>query len=227
MKQIFLFLAMVLMLSCNQPITWEPSNVSVSSPQPTVTVRLTNPTYNPATKKFKLDVEFRGDSCRVFGANFRFFYDATTFLPGNASTVNLTDYATGYGDYFPNPPYFGTSQTAGKPMFNLQNNPVTYVNGAFALIDNTATPIYLNRTNWTRLFRIELTVNTSPICPIVILDKKLDPNLGSFLPGSEGVTIAIFKSGSTSLTEPVLEYVEYFNWQATSNTMPYGKPICL
>lgn len=227
MKQILFLLAMILCLSCNNYPKWKTdNNPQTLTVQPDVSIRFNNPIFNPATKKYKVDVEVQSkDSVQVFGINVRFFYDASTFVPGNINTVKFTDFAPGYGVVIPNPPYIATAQI-GYIWFGLHGSAVTYVNGAVQLLNTQATPLYINQ--WVKLFSVELTTPMTVIGsnPCIIWDKKLNPYLGGYMYGSDGVTITTIDhiSNGQIFTVPTTEHAVQFNWVAIKDTPVFGHP---
>lgn len=201
---------------------------------PNINVRFAYNSYNPTTKKLKLDVQFLSntENQRLFGMNVRFFYDTTFMAPGSPSTVEFVDFAPGYGKFSPNPPFFGNG-TVGSVWFKLPTNICTYVNGAVQLNNVNATPIIISTDvfNWTRLFSIEVVsknVLTGTNYPAFIWDKETNPANGGFMPGPDGVTITtVVNPTGIITTQPTTEYVDHFNWKATmgATLAPWGIPV--
>ncbi len=203
-------------------------------PQPKITTRFSNPVFDTNTNKLKLSVEFHSDTPnqRLFGMNVRFFYDASVFESGNASTVKFVDFEPGYGIFTGTPASYGTG-TMGIAYFHLPTTACTYVNGAIQLNSPSSDPIFIQTDEsqpWTRLFSIELTVRSAvsgTIYPSVIWDKETIPNNGGFLPGSDGVTITtVVNPSGIVTTQSTDEYAQNFNWFATPGALkaPWGNP---
>jgi len=227
-----LFLLLLIMASCvPEPKIYTTSDFGIkpdqeesaklTTPQPTVQVRFADPVL--INGKYILKAQFKGgDSLRLFGINVRFFQDAGIYT--NATRfINLQP---GYTAITPNPPIIVTGNAASKIICGF-TGASTYVNGAIQLTDPNAPPIYLN--DWTTLFQVELTpknINTS--CPFPVWEKMLDPNLGGFLGGSDGVVITVLQKGS-AISSPVIEKAEQLNWIYGSGLKykyPYGVPVC-
>lgn len=121
----------------------------ISAQVPVVSVRFANPQNSCVTQEYCLDVEFKSNITdqEIFGMNVRFFYDDDVL-----ELVDFRDFQGGYGAVAPNPPVTATSASAGPALFNFAG-PAEFVNGAMQLINSNATPILLDTSNWTKIFR--------------------------------------------------------------------------
>jgi hypothetical protein len=200
---------------------------------PKISIRFSNPTYNPSTKKFKAEVQYLSDTpnVRIFGQNVRFFFDGAMFQNASQSTVKFTDFAPGYGPFSPYPNYM-SNPTAGISWFNLSTTAVPYINSAIAINNINATPVIISTdsNNWTKLFSVELTtknVLSGDVYPILIWDHEEAVGQGGFVSGNAGNVIThvidptgVIKTGPTQVT------ATHFNWSQTPGTLkaPWGTP---
>jgi hypothetical protein len=199
----------------------------LSAQTPIITVRLSNPQISCATLEYCLDVEFKSNLTEqeIFGMNIRFFYDDDVL-----ELVDFRDFQGGYGPVAPNPPIIATSASAGPALFNFIGA-AEFVNGAMQLINSNAPPIFLDTTEWTKIFQICFLVddpeaNLDTFCPAVIWDLEQDPENGGFLSGDDGIVITVDDPDPDNESLPTTENVVQFNWMYTGNgTPPYGEPV--
>ena len=202
----------------------------IMAQNPHVTVRLANPTFECAVGQYCLDVEFQTDedSVELFGMNVRFFYD-DLFM----ELDSFTDFQGGYGPVAPDPPTVLTSPPGfGTSFFGFPAPGTTdWVNGAIQLIDNSQPPIYIDTTDWTKIFQICFSVegpiaDSSSFCPPIVWDLEFNPANGGYLAGDDGVVITVV-ADPPAMSGPSQESVVQFNWMYTGNGMapPYGAPI--
>lgn len=199
----------------------------LSAQTPIVTVRLANPQNSCATLEYCLDVEFKSNLTEqeIFGMNIRFFYDDDVL-----ELVDFRDFQGGYGPVAPNPPIIATSASAGPALFNFIGA-AEFVNGGMQLINTNAPPIYLDTTEWTKIFQICFLVddpeaNLDTFCPSVIWDLEQNPENGGFLAGDDGVVITVDDPDPDGESLPTTENVVQYNWMYTGNgTPPFGEPI--
>lgn len=201
--------------------------VMPQSQMESVTVRFANPQVDFMNGTMKVDVEFQCDvpNQRLFGKNVRFFYD-----PLQLNFLYFTDYAPGYGPITPNPPYVATGlPQSGLILFSFPDR-ATFVNGAIQLLDNSAPPVYISTTGWTKLYSIMFEiVNANTVsgqfCPVLIWDLQEDPSSGGFLWGSDGVVITLVAQPPME-SKPSEEHVIQYNWQYSGTPgFPYGYPV--
>lgn len=200
---------------------------------PKISIRFSNPTYNPSTKKFKAEVQYLSDTpnVRIFGQNVRFFFDGAMFQNANASTVKFTDFAPGYGPFSPYPNYMNNT-TAGISLFKLSTTSAPYINSAIQINNINETPVIISTdsNNWTKLFSVELTtklVLSGDVYPILIWDQEEVSANGGFIPGNQGNTIThVVNPSGVIETEPTTVSAIHFNWSQTpgKTVAPWGLP---
>jgi hypothetical protein len=188
--------------------------VSQRTPLPKVYMRLTNQVQQGGQTSY--DAEFRADDpgTRLTGMNVRIWIPANQF-----GWVGMSEFAAGYAASPPNPAQIATGNASSGPAIFGFNGPARYVNGAMQLVDETAPAVPL-WPGWVKLFKV--TFSGAPACPIVILDKEVNPANGGFYI-NDGITISCDLGGGNHFA--VDEYVSYVGWQQTQNTMPFGAPI--
>lgn len=185
--------------------------------QPSVTWRLVNPVENGDTITY--DAEFIADqpSIRLDGMNIRLFTSNVQM-----TILDITDYAPGYG--YPgnvNEVVQVTHPAAGPYYFGFPGA-VVRIGKYMELIDDSQPPIYLD--DWVKLYSIRFLKYGEVEHPIVILDKQRIEAKGSFLRGSEGVTIVVRVPGQ-DLPINVCEFVQHVNWVQTQDKPTFGHPI--
>lgn len=191
----------------------------------TVTVRLANPRINCENNTYTVDVEFKCSvpNKRIFGGNFRFFYDYS-MLAFNS----FVEFQGHYAAFSPNPPVITNPSPVGPLWFNFPNNSV-YVNGAFSLTNFSSNQIFMPTNGYVKLFAIQFSIegyypSITQDCPPIVLDAEYDPSAGGFIPNSGGIVLTIVASGNQS--EPVSRKADQFNWAYNgSNTAPFGAPV--
>ena len=232
MKQILFFLLIIVVSCTPEPHQYQTEDfgvegdnldigVNTRSIQPTVQVRFADPVL--VDGKLILKAQFKGgDSLRLFGINVRFFQDAAIFT----NATRILTVKPGYALMSPNPAIVKTGNAASKVICGFIGAS-TYFNGAIQLTDQTQPAIFLN--DWETLFEVELTPkNISTSCPYPVWEKMLDPNLGGFLGGSDGVVITVLEPNAT-ISSPCIEKAEQLNWNYGSGIKykyPYGVPNC-
>ena len=207
-----------------------PSNykdlTNASMVDPVITVRLSNPQFSCATMNYVVDVEFQSNTSgqELFGMNVRFYYDDVVL-----EWVNFTNFVagSGYGVAPPNPPIMGYSETLGPAYFNFGGGS-DYIGGAIQLNNESAPPVIISTSGWTKIFSITFHVddpnaNVNNFCPSIVWDLKANPANGGFL-GGEGVLMTVANPNGGSL--PSSEQVVQYNWVYTGNgnTPPFGQP---
>jgi hypothetical protein len=130
----------------------------------------------------------------------------------------MSDFAPGYAASPPNPAQISTGTAASGPAIFGFTGPARYVNGAMQLVNPSAPAVPL--TTWAKLFKV--TFSGTPACPIVILDKEINPAAGGFYI-NDGITISCDMGSGNHFA--VDEYVEYVGWRQTSTKMPMGAPL--
>lgn len=231
MKKLFFYSLLFIMASCvPEPVQYNMSDfglkddvpeIGTRSIQPTVQVRFADPVL--VDGKYILKAQFKGGvDLRLFFINVRFFQDAATYT----NATRLINLKPGYGLKTPNPAFIQTGSAASKIICGF-TGASTYFNGAIQLTDQTQPAIFLN--DWETLFEVELTPkNISVECPYPVWEKMLDPNLGGFLGGSDGVVITVLEPNAT-ISSPCIEKSEQLNWTYGSGIKyryPYGTPSC-
>lgn len=198
------------------------------SQPPVVTVRFANPQFDCETSTYCLDVEFLSDSAdvQVFGMNVRFFYDDSIL-----EFIAMGDFQGGYGVTSPNPPIITTGLPNTGPALFTMDGAAEYVNGAIQLVNQSASPVRLSTSEWTKLFNICFAVedpsalNNPNFCPSVVWDLEADPANGGFLTGGNGVVISIVAPPPFD-SNPTTENVVQYNWAYSASTgFPFGSPV--
>lgn len=192
--------------------------------QPNITLRLNNPRINDTL--YMIDVELKSDIPTTFqGMNMRFFYDSGHF----DTLVRFKNFTGGYGPLSPTTDightYGKVGNAASKALFSFTNAP-TYLNGAVNLNDPTKAIILTD--TYTKLFEIQFeikNINLLPSKPPIVLDLESNTSRGGFLPGSDGIVMAVVKNATQD--GYVLEHVEQYNWVYTGDGLnyPFGKPV--
>lgn len=188
-------------------------SLTARAPLHKVHMRLTNQVQEGGRTSY--DVEFRGDdpALRITGMNVRIWIPANQF-----GWVGMSEFANGYAASPPNPAQISTGTPPSGPAIFGFSGPARYVNGAMQLTNPSAPPVPL--TTWAKLFKV--TFSGAPACPIVILDKEMNPAAGGFYV-NDGITISCDMGSGNPFA--VDEYVEYIGWQQTSTRMPMGAPL--
>ena len=201
-------------------------SLAAFSQSPIITSRFANPDYDVATEQYCVDVEFISDATdsELFGMNVRFFYDDNAL-----ELIGFSDFQGGYGAVIPNPPYVNTFNVG--PAFFGFTGAAEFVNGAIQIVDNSASPIILERDNWTKIFQICFNVDdpdpdVESFCPSLVWDLEQNPANGGYLTGDEGVVIIINQPDPGTGTAGVTENVDQFNWAYTgTGASPFGHPV--
>lgn len=193
--------------------------IQTRSVQPTVEARFVDPVL--INGKLYLEAQLKGgDSLILSGMNVRFFQDAAIFT----NATRIVNVREGYGIL--GTPMIRTGNAASKVICGF-TGASTYFNGAVQRIDPLAPKLLLN--DWQTLFEVELTPkDTTKLCPLLVWEKMLDPNLGGFLAGSDGVVITVLQPNAT-ISGPCIEKAIQLNWAYVSGVKykyPYGTPIC-
>lgn len=189
--------------------------------QPNITLRLNNPRIEGSN--YVVDAEFKSDiPTTFFGANIRFFYDSKDF---HEDVVYFRGFQGGYKGFTPTTGtvnYGKLGNAASKNLFTFKE-PAVYINGAIQLEDTTKSIIL--STEWTKIFQLEFKIKNANPKPAIVLDLESDTTRGGFLPGSDGIVMAVVKN--INQDGYVKEHVEQFNWQYIGNglTYPFGKPV--
>ena len=206
------------------------SGFQAMAQNPVITVRFANPQFDCSTGNYCLDVEFQSDTPneQVFGMNVRFFFDDSVL-----QFLSFTDFESGYGPVLPNPPDLFTSEL-GQEVFDF-NGAATYLEGAVQLISQTADPITISTTDWTRLFSVCFSIkdlsalSQEEFCPSVVWDLNSE-QAGTIIPnsGSQGVVITAVSDDEQMQSKPTTENVVQFNWAYSESAgQPFGNPVSL
>lgn len=205
-------------------LTFSSFNKVEASLSDTVTVRFANPRIDCANNKYTVDVEFKCSvpNKRIFGGNFRFFYDF-----GLLTFNSFVEFQGHYAAYSPNPPVVSNPSSVGPIWFGFPNNSV-YINGAFILNNFSSNQIILETNVWKKLFAVQFDIegyfpSISEHCPPLVLDAEYDPEAGGFIPNSSGIVLTIVAAGNQS--EAVSRKADQYNWDYNGgNVAPYGAP---
>jgi hypothetical protein len=219
MKKLFL-LTIILAMSGYQMMAGQ---------NPTVSVRLNNPRFDCPTHNYCVDVEFMADSPNyfLFGMNVRLFYDD--------NILEFDSFGSFEGGYIsmgaPEVQNFGSG--SGAP-FGLAG-PAEWVNGAIQL--GGLPSLYLSTTEWTKLFSIcfhvddPTAINLESFCPSLIWDLQMDPQMGGYLPGDDGVVITVKNQSDPQYSIPATTAVLQYNWNYVGGgDVPFGSPapvVCI
>jgi hypothetical protein len=188
---------------------------------PVITVRCSNPSYDPITNIYVVNVDFQSDipNQKLYGMNVRFFYDSTVL---KFSTFD--NFATGYGKYSPNPPYINTGNISSAAAFGF-TGPATFVNGAIILKSKSTAP-FIPTTGWVKLFKIKFLVQNLSLlpnfCPSVVWDLNKDNTNGLGVPPFV-ITVstdALNENGFPMYSWYATERCQQFNWEYSSTTTP-------
>ena len=188
---------------------------------PTVTVRFANPRYDYTDSTYRVDAEFHCDTPnqKLYTMSVRFFYDDNIL-----EFLSFDEFMTGYGVYYPIPPYEATYPPEDGPERFGIDGPPEYVSGGMILYTTTST--YISTTGWTKYFAIVFHVDdsianhSSNFCPSILWDLQQDPANGGFYDGSSGVVILV-----NNYSDQATENVEEFNWDYdTIEGLPFGYP---
>ncbi len=205
-----------------------------------ITFRFANPTV--AGTKFTLDVQAISDATlKLFGINFRMFYDTKLFQPAYPPNypnqgdtpkykINLPVGYRQYNFQQGTAPYGNSS--SGMAMFGA-SGPVTYLNGAVELTDPaTAREIYPG--GWSHVLQLELEIKDTysfvgNLCPVFIWDKKPNPALGGFMVGSEGLNATEYTltdAQGVMRSASLIETGYHMNWSPDPQKIsyPWGLP---
>lgn len=167
-------------------------NIGAFCQMPVISVRFSNPDYNRDNREYCLDVEFQSDTPdqTLFAMNIRFFYDDDIL-----EFKSMENFSPGYGPINPNPPIVSDgSYIRGLKTLGFLGPP-EYVNSSMQLMTPKSLPISISE--WTRLFTICFDVDNPEAfdgdqsVSFIRWDLKEYPEVGSYLPGSEGVVITL------------------------------------
>jgi hypothetical protein len=199
----------VLMVFCSSTL----SLPGQSKPQ--IDIQFANPVYDRTTRTYAVDVELKSmtEPELLFGMNLRFFYDATLL-----QYKGIDQFHRGYGFLGDAPKAIVGAVSSGSVFFDFDNK-AGYINGTVLLV-NEPYPLEIRTDVWTKAFRVTFKVPVSffaeeAFCPSIIWDKEVDPADGGFLPGSEGLLIAVVKRDRQTRTEALVAntYGHPFNWE--------------
>lgn len=196
-----------------------------SAQLPTITVRFYNPLYDCVVQRYSVDVEFNSDvpDQQLFGMNIRFFYDDDVL-----EYYSMSQFETGYS--LMGPPDINQGEAGSGAMFGIPG-PLTWVNGSLQL--TSPTPVYISSTGWTKLFRICFIVddpdalNISSFCPSLIWDLQMNPEMGGYLPGDNGVVMTVVDPDPQQDSSPANANVWQFNWEYNNSGTPFGSPVSM
>lgn len=191
---------------------------------PVVSVRFANPQYDCPTQTYCVDVEFISDieGQQVYGMNVRFFYDDAIL-----EFLAMGDYMTGYGTT--DSPQIMTGQPGSGAPYGI-NGPLEWFNGTLQLV-SFDTAVYLSTTEWTKLFNVcfhvddPASIGIDSFCPSIIWDLQVNPDLGGYLPGDDGVVITVVDPTYMQDSSPTTENVVQFNWQYGGTGGGVGFPV--
>ena len=202
--------------------------IAIAQPQqiPVVSVRFANPHYDCPTATYCVDVEFMSDieGQQVYGMNVRFFYDDAIL-----EFLSMGDYMTGYTS--PDPPQIMTGQPGSGAPYGIAG-PLEWFNGTLQLV-SFDTAVYLSTTQWTKLFNVCFhvddpnSIGIDNFCPSIIWDLQVNPDLGGYLPGDDGVVITVVDPTFLQDSSPTTENVVQFNWQYGGTGGGFGFPVSL
>ena len=187
-----------------------------------ITYRISNVTYENGIAKAQVEAK-ANEPLKLFGINFRFFYDTRLFVAGKSGGLKL-NLPEGYRQYNLN---YGDSPS-GWVAFG-STGPITYFNGAVELVDSTkALDI---TTEWAHVLELELKKKPEVnglIYPPFIWDKKFDPSKGGFM-NSPGITTTEYLTTDETgvlRTGPLVSTGENYNWDIYPNATkyPWGMP---
>ena len=193
---------------------------------PQIDIQFANPTYDRDARTYAVDVELKSMIAPedLFAMNLRFFFDASML-----QYTGIDQFHPGYGFLGEPPEAIVGTQNSGTALFAFENA-AGYINGS-VILQNESNPLHILTNTWTKAFRITFkvpvtTYNKATFCPSIIWDKEVDPALGGFLPGSEGVLISVVERDRASRIESIVAntYGYPFNWDYhLSGGAPYGK----
>jgi len=202
---------------------------AAQSPLPVVTVRFNNPQYDCPTQTYCLDVEFKSNSDaasqQLFGMNVRFYYDDNIL-----EFLSLGDFSPGWA--MTDPPVIETGPPGSGNNFGI-TGPLEWFNGTVNLVDFPSVDL---TTEYQKLFNVCFhvddpnSVKIDEFCPSVIWDLQLDPEMGGFQLGDDGVVITLVDYIGGNESTPTTENVEQFNWQYDLIGDMYGhtvKTVCI
>jgi len=201
---------------------------------PEVTVRFFNPRIEGTKYLLDLQCKCNKPGKQVFGINVRYFYDGGYFAAVKSpSSVNFVNFKGGYGmgPFSAVVPFAGNA--ASKVIFGTLG-PAVFINSYIQLMNINAAPVVLD--NWATIFTVSTTLKSVVDCPVFVLDREYDVTRGGFLPGSDGILVALRAEPGTKNANGVLmetqhctTLVEQFNWGYNGKiTPPFGAKIpCL
>jgi hypothetical protein len=204
-----------------------PGFKAIAQPElPVITVRFNNPQYDCPTQTYCVDVEFISDTpgLQLFGMNVRFFYDDNIL-----EYLSMGDFQEGYGSQ--EPPEIITGPAGSGAQFGIAG-PMEWFNGSVQDTSTTSTT-YLSTTEWTKLFNICFHVddpNSLSIrnfCPTILWDLQVDPEMGGFVPGDDGVVMTVADLSGQQDSSPTTENVVQFNWQYDITGNLIGYPVSI
>jgi hypothetical protein len=194
---------------------------------PEIGIRFANPGYEHTSRSYTVDVEVISKEAaeKLFGMNFRFYYDASML------TFEAIDqiYA-GYGILGDVPEASVGNELSGKTLFSFQKA-AGYMNTAIILY-NEQNPMDIITEKWVKLCRISFkvpvtTLNKEKFCPSLIWDLEEDQGNGGFLAGA-GLVITLIERDRSSRyqTTPARAVPEQFNWQYDEAPgYPFGRTV--
>ena len=195
---------------------------------PQINARFANPSLDPETRQYFLDVELSTKSGKeaLFGMNLRFFYDASVL-----EFEQVDQFREGYGILGEAPKAFVGNESSGTQLFGFSSN-AGYVNGAIQLLDENY-PFDIHDNKWVKAFRVSFKVpihvpNPEEFCPSVIWDLKPQLGSGGFLPGGDGLLITVVDKDTRTRQEsaPAHATGEPFNWKYNGQQeKPFGEPL--
>ena len=184
---------------------------------PTVTLYFENPRAIDGNYVVDITATSDQDSAVIFGINYRIFYEANHFK----SNLVLQNFEGSYGLYNDQQPVVRTGNAMSKIICDF-SGAARFVNGIVQLGNSEG--VYLSDTIRSKLFEMRL----EPIGEInlqspVVFDKMENPALGSFLPGSDGLTITIVVDPTH--TGPTDEYGVDSYWTPVDPQYKYKWPM--
>lgn len=193
---------------------------------PGVDIRFANPVFRHTDRTFSVDVEMktREKSEALFGANVRFFFDASVL-----TFKSFHDFQPGYAVVGEGIQSFTGNPSSGPALFNF-NGAASYINGSVQLTDERF-PLDLYTTKWVKVFTASFYVpknitGEESFCPGMVWDQKAYGKRGGFLGGSDGVIITILERQRDTRQEtlPTQAFGNPFNWQYHAEPVqPFGQ----
>jgi hypothetical protein len=217
---LYIFIAFLL-FSCKEAPTIYTAQSLAPPVVHSVIVAPINPVISGSELTVDIAIKANTQSQRLFGMNVRFFVDN-----GKLKFKRFDGFAPGYGAVSPSPPIINIMKAgSGSQLFGFVGTP-TYINGAVQLTDHTQPPWYLSDTSYTKVFSIVFEIKEPHECPMVIIDKELNPARGGFAGGSAGVVVTLVSDQPGMESMSCVSYGEHLNWVANGSlSPPFGYPI--